>query len=390
MNVKESQRWVQDRLLGLGLGQEVFWPGRGAATFAEYCSNVSDLLVLADRVKCVEMIPAEWAKLGEKHEEMAAEAEGKGRIQTAKEEYYRASRCYGAAYWSIPQDNKRKGRLQAKCQESFDKVIQYSRNIERVEIPFEGQSLPGLLHLPEDVKNPPVVLHCPGLDQVKEQYAYPFANRFTNRAMAVLVMDGPGQNESRVRGIKHTVDNYERGGKAAVDYLMTRRDVDGERIGVFGISWGSHLAQRVAAYDQRVKACVGIMGAFYVRSVAEALNVTHPGFKRTYMYNTGFTDEERFDDYASQMSLKGITEKIRCPLLMIHGEYDEITSMEEAYQVFEWARGPKEIVVQEREFHALGNVITEAFAYCADWMRDALEGKIPPDLNKKILVPPRD
>ncbi len=386
MNLKGSQKWIQDRLLGLGIGQEVFWPGRGAATFMEYCSTVSDLLIFADRVKCLDMIPAEWAKLGEKHEELAAEAEGKGRIQTAKEEYYRASQCYGFAYWSIGEDSERKRSLLAKCTASFDKVIQYGKNIERVEIPYDGQSIPAIFYRPEGAAKPPVVVNCPGLDIVKEHYPHPFANRFTNRGMAVLSIDGPGQNESRVRGMKHTVDNYEKGGKAAVDYLMTRPDVDRDKIGVFGISWGSYLSQRVAAYDPRIKACAGIMGAFYVRSVAEALNVTQPGFKRTYMYNTGLTDEESFDRYASQMSLKGVTERIKGAVLLVHGEYDEITSAEEAYQVFDWAKGPKEIVVFEREFHALGNVITEGLTYCADWLKDALEGKLPPDLNKKVFV----
>jgi dienelactone hydrolase len=44
----------------------------------------------------------------------------------------------------------------------------------------------------------------------------------------------------------------------AIDYLMTRSDVDPERIGTLGLSMGSTMAWWVAALDTRVKVCVDI------------------------------------------------------------------------------------------------------------------------------------
>ena len=44
----------------------------------------------------------------------------------------------------------------------------------------------------------------------------------------------------------------------AIDYLLTRTDVDGERLGTLGISMGSTMAWWVAALDLRVKVCIDI------------------------------------------------------------------------------------------------------------------------------------
>ena len=44
----------------------------------------------------------------------------------------------------------------------------------------------------------------------------------------------------------------------AIDYLLTRPDVDGSRIATLGISMGSTMAWWVAALDPRVKVCIDI------------------------------------------------------------------------------------------------------------------------------------
>ena len=43
----------------------------------------------------------------------------------------------------------------------FDKVIAYNDlyTLKRVEIPFEGSTIAGILHLPKDVKKPPCVIY---------------------------------------------------------------------------------------------------------------------------------------------------------------------------------------------------------------------------------------
>lgn len=51
----------------------------------------------------------------------------------------------------------------------------------------------------------------------------------------------------------------------AVDVLLSRDDVDAENIGVMGHSLGGHGAYYLAAYDDRIKACVCNCGASFFR-----------------------------------------------------------------------------------------------------------------------------
>src|SRR5215207_9205050 len=41
-----------------------------------------------------------------------------------------------------------------------------------------------------------------------------------------------------------------------IDYVLSRREVDPQRLGLYGISFGGYFASRAAAHDRRIKALV--------------------------------------------------------------------------------------------------------------------------------------
>lgn len=57
-------------------------------------------------------------------------------------------------------------------------------------------------------------------------------------------------------------------GKAALDYLISRPEVDGERIGCLGNSFGGRMTMYMTVFDQRIKACApsGCANLFSERS----------------------------------------------------------------------------------------------------------------------------
>ena len=65
---------------------------------------------------------------------------------------------------------------------------------ERVEIPYEGKSLYGILRKPAGVAKPPVLVMAVGLDSAKEE-TDAYERPFLARGIATLVFDGPGQGE---------------------------------------------------------------------------------------------------------------------------------------------------------------------------------------------------
>ena len=255
--------------------------------------------------------------------------------------------------------------------------------MRRVEIPFEnGKTIPGILQTVPGVAKAPCVLVVPGMDTIKEYMPSPYHNHFRRRGMATLSIDGPGQGESNVRETWVTIDNFERAGSAAIDFLEKIPEVDASRIGGYGWSMGSYWVPRIAAHDPRLKAVVGAMGVYGQKDTI--FQQSKPAYRANYMYMSNIHEEAAFDAMASQMTLLPIAEKIKCPMLFAMGEFDELCPLEDAEELFSLLRCPKELWVYENETHTFGSRLPDFYLQVADWLRDALDGKLGAGHSRRI------
>ncbi len=189
--------------------------------------------------------------------------------------------------------------------------------------------------------------------------------------MAVLVMDGPGQAESSIRKIRCTADNYPKGGKAAVDFLVERPEIDPEKIAADGISMGTFWIPQVLAYDDRLK-CAAVAMVAQEPAMKTAFDEASPTFKARFMWMAGYKDEQEFDKFAQTLSLRGVGAKIRSPILIMAGEEDELSPIQYTYEFYEEIQALKTLVV----FQGLGHGIPEPLCKTrfADWITDRLNG----------------
>jgi pimeloyl-ACP methyl ester carboxylesterase len=373
---RDGQQWVLDWLI----------KQTGRVQNFEY-----DHRMVPPEVKAYAQIPRVMERYARHREDIARAAERSGHHQTAASLYWRAAECYREAQHAIYRDDdSEKLYLHSKMLECFDKIIEFAPNpIERVEIPFEGNLIQGLLHMTPSGDRAPAVVFCPGMDMTKETYLDPLQHPFVVRGLNCLHIDGPGQGMSNIRKIRVDVDNYERAGSAAIDYLGERPEVDPDRIGVSGFSMGSYWGMRLAATDSRVKA-VATAAACYgpKRAIFEE---SSPRFKQIFMYMSGLHDEDQFDAMAERMTLETLAPKTKCPTLVVTGEYDPLAPLEEVLDIYEQIPRPKELWVIEDDFHNpngtenLGGA--EIWGFLADWLRDALDGKLSDDLKREVLVP---
>src|SRR6266496_6206647 len=108
----------------------------------------------------------------------------------------------------------------------------------RVEIPFGGSRLVGILRLPDQQAGeapPPVMIMIPGLDSAKEELRST-EELFLERGIATFSVDGPGQGEAEY-DLAIRAD-WEAPGGAIIDYLIAETSLDPSRIGVWGVSLG--------------------------------------------------------------------------------------------------------------------------------------------------------
>jgi dipeptidyl aminopeptidase/acylaminoacyl peptidase len=369
---RKGQKWITEEFYKI---LDVF--GFRSVMFVEWGFRPADVKRTTERIKVPGSVVKEWVRTAAQEEQMAREAEASGHRESAAEFYYRAALYYGPACGVIHANTARKHALYARlvhCYERFTELFDEAY-VRRVEIPFEnGKTIPGILQTVPGVPNAPCVLVVPGMDTIKEYMPSPYHNHFRRRGMATLTIDGPGQGESNIRENWVTLDNFERAGSAAIDFLETRPEVDASRIAAYGWSMGSYWAPRIAAHDSRIKALVGAMGVYEQKDTI--FKHSKPAYRANYMYMSNTHDEDAFDALTDQMLLKPLADDIRCPTLLVMGEFDELCPLEDGERLFDALSCPKELWVYENETHTFGGRLPDFYLQVADWVRDALDGKL--------------
>jgi dipeptidyl aminopeptidase/acylaminoacyl peptidase len=183
------------------------------------------------------------------------------------------------------------------------------------------------------------VVFFDGLDITKELQFLRGVPDLVRRGISCLVLDGPGNGEAiRFHGLPLRYD-YEVAGSAALDYLMTRSDVDPERIGVMAISLGGYYASRCAARDLRFKACVA-WGAIWNYHETWKKRV-EAGFRTSLsvpgqhiIWVLGVETIEEALNKLEAFQLDGIVQQMRCPFLLTHGAEDEQVPLANAQALF--------------------------------------------------------
>ncbi len=373
---RDGQQWILDWLV---------------KTTGRVQNFANDERTVPEDVKSYRMIPRVLYKVARHQEGLARAAQARGHVETAAALFWQASQTYREAQHAIfEDDHPEKIFLYEQCVACYDAAVALARApVERVEVPWEGAQIAALFHRAPAPGPAPAILFIPGMDMTKEAAPSPLQTIFARRGMHVLAIDGPGQGQSNFRKIRVTADNYERAAKAAIDWLAVRPEVDRARIGVCGTSFGSHWGPRLAAIDPRVAALAtthAVHGS--KRAIFEEAS---PRFKQMFMYMAGLDDEGAFDRLAEAMSDDEHARRVRCPTLLVAGEYDPLCHLEDVLAFYARLAGPKELWVFENEFHRVsgreGIGGLEIYPFLADWLRDALGGRIEPGHNKVVLVP---
>src|SRR3974390_3760049 len=257
---RRAQKWVNEEFYKV---LDVF--GFRSVMFVEGGSAPAAGRRTTERIKHPMAVVKQWVRTAEQEQKLAEETESAGNRESAAEFYYRAALYYGPACGVIHANTPRKLELYKRliyCYTRFTELFEEAP-VQRFAIQLEnGKTIPGILQLVPGAKKSPCVLVIPGMDTIKEYMPSPYHNHFRRRGMATLSIDGPGQGESNTRETWVTLDNFERPGKAAINFIETIHELDASKVGIYGWSMGSYWGPRIAAYDPRVRALVGAMGNY--------------------------------------------------------------------------------------------------------------------------------
>jgi pimeloyl-ACP methyl ester carboxylesterase len=308
-----------------------------------------------------------WSQCAAVHERLGREALDDKHLVSAGEHLQRAGVYYHFASFLFVHDVPQMKQAHLQGVACRSQALPHLRPAgERVEIPYEGKSLYGILRKPPGVERAPVVALAMGLDSAKEE-TDAMEQPFLARGLALLAFEGPGQGEAQydfaIRG------DYENAMSAVLDWLETRRDLDSKRIGVAGISLGGYYAPRAAAFDRRIKACMALGGPFDWSEAWDGLpDLTREAFR--VRSHCATQDEAR--RHAATLSLEGVAQRITCPTFIMNGRLDRIVPCRDAERLAREVKGPVELLIIEDGNHVANNRAYRWRPYGGDWMAEQL------------------
>jgi len=307
---------------------------------------------------------AAWSAVAAEHELLGRDALAAGRELSAGAHLSQAAVYYHFAKFLFVNDPDQMREAHGKAVRCLADALPYlDPPGKRVEIPFEGSHLVGILREPHSPAPHPVMIMIPGLDSTKEELRST-EELFLERGIATFSVDGPGQGEAEydlaIRG------DWEVPGGTVIDYLTTEPALDPNRIGVWGVSLGGYYAPRVASGDERVRACIALAGPFtFADNWANLPGLTRDAFRVRSKSPTAQVK-------AGALTLAGRAEQIRCPLLAVMGKLDRLIPWEQAQRLVDEAGGPATLLLLEQGNHGCANLAPFHRYRTADWAADKL------------------
>ncbi|MBS7656304.1 MAG: alpha/beta fold hydrolase [Candidatus Bathyarchaeia archaeon] len=222
--------------------------------------------------------------------------------------------------------------------------------IKPVSFTNHGQQLVGILHVPDnlfpDQKAPAIAMFhgFTGHKSEAHRFFVQIARALCKAGFVVLRFDFRGSGDSDGDFEDMTVPGEVSDAEQALTFLSSLPEVDDKLIGVIGLSMGGRVASILASKDNRVKYVVLYSAALaplkqmfegMVRS--EKLELLKRG--ESVSLNNGWYLKKPFFDTLDETVPYDVMDKIKAPVLIVHGDSDQTVPLKVALRGYEIIKG---------------------------------------------------
>jgi putative redox protein len=239
-----------------------------------------------------------------------------------------------------------------------------------------GDTLVGILHHPEASAATDAVILCHGMESDKNsEKLIVLGNTLAKRGLLTLRFDFSyvGESSGKFEDITYTgeVDDL----RAA--YSLVRNRQNG-RIGILGSSMGGTVALLFAAQEPTVAAAVTVAAPLHperfptrVLTAAQLQQWRELGLT---FYHGQKLNVSLLHDLES-LDVPRAVKSITCPVLVIHGDADEVVPVEEAHELYACLNSAKRLTVLPGCDHRLSDpdIMRAALAEALDWLTNHVQ-----------------
>ncbi|MGH9110338.1 MAG: alpha/beta hydrolase family protein [Acidimicrobiales bacterium] len=317
----------------------------------------------------------EWARTAADTAALAQRELEAGHRDTAMKAFFRSCSYSRHSEFFLHSVDPRREQAYTDGTANFQRGVDISDGIlERIHVPFEGGiTMDGyIMHPDASGARRPTVLFLGGADSWAEELIFLGGNQFPARGMNVVVVDTPGRGSSLRFKKLYSRPDYEVPVAAVLDYLETRSEVDMDRLGMAGVSFGGYYAPRAAAFEPRVKAVAAWCGTW---SILRDFYEYYPPLQEQLQWLSGSKDDAEARLKLAAFTLEGVADKIRVPVYVMHGTRDVIMDIKGAQQFIDALTVDDvttDIYSGAGSLHCCYDYLAVAAARLTDWFADRL------------------
>jgi dipeptidyl aminopeptidase/acylaminoacyl peptidase len=245
---------------------------------------------------------------------------------------------------------------------------------KEINLKADGLELAGELHIPSGDQVHPALCICHGIpatppDPTDRGYAQ-LAQKFCHAGFATLIFNfrGTGRSEGNL-----DILGWSRDLQAAIDFLYNLKEADKTHFCLLGFSGGAAVSVYTAAQDPRVSAVVtcACPADFHSLSQKETPLDTIQRFRqigaiRDKDFPPSIEDWQKgFDAITPINWIDKISPR---PLLLVHGDADELIPLEHAQKLYQKAKEPKELKIIPGAGHRM-RLEKSAMDFVLDWLK---------------------
>ena len=245
---------------------------------------------------------------------------------------------------------------------------------KEIRLKVDGLDLVGELHIPSRDKLNPALCICHGIPAVPPNptdrgYTL-LAQRFCHAGFITLIFNfrGTGKSEGNL-----DVLGWSRDLQVALDFLYNLKDIDKNHFCLLGFSGGAAVSVYTAANDPRVSLVItcACPADFHSLSQRETPLDTIQRFRqigsiRDKDFPPSIKEWEK--GFETVSPINWIDKISPRPLLLVHGDADELIPLEHAHKLYQKAKEPKELKIIPGAKHKM-RLEKAAMAFILDWLK---------------------
>ena len=247
---------------------------------------------------------------------------------------------------------------------------------KQIYLEVDGLKLAGELYIPHPVNSPaPALCICHGIpatpyDPADKGYAV-LAQRFCSAGFMTLIFNfrGTGRSQGNLDMIGWSHDL-----QAAIDFLSSLKEADKTCLCLLGFSGGAAVSVYVAAHDPRVSLLAACACPADFTSLMKKEETTHSIIQ--HFREIGAIRDEDFppsaerwvDGFETISPIHWVDSISPRPLLLVHGDADEVVPLEHAHRLYQKAEEPRELAIISNALHRL-RLEEAAMATVMDWLK---------------------